>query len=556
MRFRILGPFEATDAGGAELALGGAKQRALLALLLLNAGEVVSTDRIVEEIWGPKPPAKPAHTVQVYISNLRKALGELGRELLITRPPGYVLELPADSLDLSRFERALNEGRTALAEGKPAEASARLREGLDEWRGPPLAEFAYEAFAQAAIARLLELRLVAHEERIEADLATGQHGNLVPELQQLVSEQPLRERPRAQLMIALYRSGRQAEALDVFQETRATLVEHLGIDPSPTLQALERQILNQDPALALAEAPALPEAEALSGGATRSASPVRSILCAPSRGATSDALIALAEPLSAAEPPHELVIARLVDASTADDDLATATAQLNDLRRRLDGRGVRARAAAFTTLDVGDDLIRLASEQDVDLLLADVRVDELTGSELPPVLGSLFDRAPCDVAVLLDTGAGRVAATGGDPVLVPFGASEHDWAALELGAWLAASTDAVLRLMGSLDGEESGRDASRLLAHAALAVQGLIGVATEPVLVEGGTDALIDAASGASVVLLGLGETWRKQGVGELRTAAAARLDVPAVIVRRGLRPGGLSSPENLTRFNWSLGGG
>jgi DNA-binding SARP family transcriptional activator len=261
VRFGILGPFEALDDAGSELALGGAKQRALFALLLLNAREVVSTDRIVDEIWGAKPPSKPAHTVQVYVSNIRKALGDAGRGALITRAPGYILELEPSALDLTRFEEALNDGRVALVEGRFRDAADRLRQGLEEWRGAPLAEFAYESFAQAAIARLEELRLVALEERFEADLALGRHGELVPELQHVVGQQPLRERPRGQLMLALYRAGRQAEALEVFHETRAALVEHLGIDPSPALQVLEHRILNHDPELAVAVLrwPELPE---------------------------------------------------------------------------------------------------------------------------------------------------------------------------------------------------------------------------------------------------------------------------------------------------------
>ncbi len=264
VRFGILGPFQTLDEAGSELTLGGARQRALFALLLLNAGEVVSTDRIVDEIWGAKPPRRPAHTVAVYVSNLRKALGDSGREALVTRAPGYLLELAPEALDLSRFEEALNDGRAALIDGRFTDAAERLRQGLDEWRGPPLAEFAYEAFAQTAIARLEELRLVALEERFEADLALGRHSELVPELRELVSQQPLRERPRGQLMLALYRAGRQAEALEVFQETRAALVEHLGIDPGPALQTLERRILNHDHELAA------PEPEITSAEASRS----------------------------------------------------------------------------------------------------------------------------------------------------------------------------------------------------------------------------------------------------------------------------------------------
>ncbi len=190
----------------------------------------------------------------------------------------------------------------------------------------------------------------------------------------------------------------------------------------------------------------------------------------------------------------------------------------------------------------------------MDLVLTDVSVDELAQPAFPSRLEALFDAAPCDVAVLIGQGDTPVMPAESAPVLVPFGASEHDWAALELGAWLAASTGAVLHLMDSLQGATAGRDASRLLAHAALAVQGLVGVSTEPVLAAAGTSALVDAAAGTSIVLLGLSESWRQHGVGELRRDAAAALSVPVALVRRGLRPGGLTAPEDLTRYTWSLG--
>jgi DNA-binding SARP family transcriptional activator/pimeloyl-ACP methyl ester carboxylesterase/class 3 adenylate cyclase len=251
MEFRILGPFEVREEGEA-LPLGGAKQRALLAVLLLHANEVVSADRLIDALWGERAPETAAHTLQVYVSQVRKALrtaGDEAREVLVTRPPGYLLRVQTNELDLEVFKEQVEQGRRAIAEGDPATATRLLTAGLDQWRGPPLDEFAYETFAQATIAKLEELRLSAIEDKIDANLALGRHSDLVGELQMLVGEHPLRDRLRAQYMLALYRSGRQAEALEAYREARRMLTDELGIDPAPELQRLERAILAQDPEL-------------------------------------------------------------------------------------------------------------------------------------------------------------------------------------------------------------------------------------------------------------------------------------------------------------------
>ncbi len=204
--FRLLGPLEVAD-GGRVLALGGAKQRALLAVLLLRANEVVSTDRLIDELWGDEPPPTAAKVVQVYVSQLRKALAQAGREpVIMTRPPGYVARVEPGELDVARFERELDRARRARSVGNPEEATRLLREALALWRGQALADFSYEPFAQPAIARLEELRLVALEERVESDLALGRDSDLVGEVEALVAEYPLREGLRGQLMLALYRS--------------------------------------------------------------------------------------------------------------------------------------------------------------------------------------------------------------------------------------------------------------------------------------------------------------------------------------------------------------
>jgi DNA-binding SARP family transcriptional activator len=237
--FRVLGPLEVVNDDGRPLALGGQKQRAVLAVLLLRAGEVVSTGFLVDALWGEQPPPTATTSLQNSISALRKLLGP---EAVLTRQPGYVLAVPRDQIDLGCFEQLVAEARLA----EPGERGALLRRALDLWRGPPLADLAFEPFAQAEVHRLDELRLGAFEECVDAELGRGAHAALVPELTAAVSEHPLRERLRGQLMLALYHSGRQAEALDAYQSARRALVDELGIDPGPQLQELHAQILRQE----------------------------------------------------------------------------------------------------------------------------------------------------------------------------------------------------------------------------------------------------------------------------------------------------------------------
>ncbi|MDQ4019786.1 MAG: winged helix-turn-helix domain-containing protein [Actinomycetota bacterium] len=226
--------------------MGGTKQRALLALLLLNANRVVSTDRLIDQLWGETPPATAATALQGHVSALRKALGA---DAIGTRRPGYVLHADPAQIDLGRFELLRAAARAALENGDPGAAAERLLEALALWRGEALADIGLEPFAQAEAARLEDARLGALEDRIDADLMLGRDSELVGELERLVAAHPLRERLRAQLMLALYRSGRQAEALDAYQRARQTLVSELGIEPGPALRDLERLILAQDPAL-------------------------------------------------------------------------------------------------------------------------------------------------------------------------------------------------------------------------------------------------------------------------------------------------------------------
>jgi class 3 adenylate cyclase len=245
MDFRLLGPIEIADRD-VRVQPGGPRQRALLALLLLRRNEVCSSDLLLEELWADEA-SERANALQAAVSRLRRT--PLG-DRLGTRAPGYLLRVEPGELDVERFEVLLGRGREALAAGDRAAAAELLREGIGLWRGPALCDFVYEPFAQSEIARLEELHLACLEERVEADLALGHDEELVPELETVVKEHPLRERPRGQLMLALYRAGRQAEALELYRDTREMLLDELGLEPGPPLRALEQAILRQDSSLA------------------------------------------------------------------------------------------------------------------------------------------------------------------------------------------------------------------------------------------------------------------------------------------------------------------
>ncbi len=255
MEFRILGPLEVHGDLGA-IDVRGTKRRAVLAVLLLQANEAVSAERIAVALWGEDAPAGAVKTVQVHVSRLRKALGD--EDLLETTPAGYRLNIEPGELDAARFEQMVDEGRAALAGGRPEEAGAVLRGALALWRGPPLADLAFEPFAQVEIARLEEQQQAAIETRVEADLAAGRHAELVAELRRMVAKHPARERLAGYLMLALYRCGRQSEALEAYHQARQRLDEEAGVEPGDELSALQDAILHHDPALAMASAEALP----------------------------------------------------------------------------------------------------------------------------------------------------------------------------------------------------------------------------------------------------------------------------------------------------------
>ena len=253
MEFKLLGPLE-VSVGSAAIALAGRKQRALLARLLLDVNRTVTADRLVDDLWGENVPESAQKMVQIYVSQLRKVLP---KDTLRTRPPGYAIEIDPATIDTVRFERLRLEGEAAHASGNATLAAARFREALSLWRGDALAEFP-EPFARAEAARLDQLHLACLEARIDADLDRGRHTELVAELEVLVARYPLREGLRAQQLLALYRSGRQPDALAAYQAFRARLAEELGLEPSKGLRELELRILRQDPALDLG-APSPPQ---------------------------------------------------------------------------------------------------------------------------------------------------------------------------------------------------------------------------------------------------------------------------------------------------------
>ena len=522
MEFRILGPLEVWR-DGRPVSISGARQRELLAILLLHAGEVVSTDRLMDALWGENQPAAGATALRVRISQLRKALGG-GDQVLVTRAPGYALLVAPDGLDLKLFERRFERGERAMAAGDAPEALEHVEAALSLWRGPPLADCAYTSFAQTAIVRLEELRAAALELRIDAELALDRHARVVGELQALVQAHPLRERLWAQLMLALYRDGRQAEALAAYRAARTRLVVEIGIEPGPELQQLEARILAQDPGLAAGR----PAARAR-----------RSVLAVPDPRTIAAGATMIAERL-AVQAGDELLVFALVRAG---DQLGDAHERLATLRQR----DVGVRVAAFTTADAGADAVRLAAEQDAAVLVLDASGDALRSDALHTDLQTVLAGAVCDVVLV--AGARHDELVNG-PVLVPFGGHEHDWAAVEVGAWLAG--DAPLRLLGVRG--DARRDASRLLASASIALQRSIGIATEPILVDRGPDAVIAATAGAAAVVLGLSERWRRDGIGSTRLEIARRAACPVLLVRGGPRPGGLAPPHALTRFTWSGG--
>ena len=518
--FRILGPAEVAR-DGVLVPLGGPKQRATLAILLLSANRVVPIERLADDLYAGAPPVTAVTQVQRQISELRKLLGT---EAIETRAPGYLLRVEPGCLDLERFEHRTEAATGALARGEHDAALEQLQAALGLWRGAPLADLAYEPFAQTAIARLDELRLAATEQRLEAELALGRHVRVLAELEGLVWDHPLRERLRALLMVALYRSGRQPEALELYRRTRESLVEEFGIEPSASLRELERRILAQDPTLDTAEPPA-----ASSGGE-------RTVLAVSSDVERLEVLLSVMSPLLGLAD-RALIAAQLL----ADERELDAAAAALDMRRL--NLGPRVRTASFTSLELAGDVVRLAVNYDVELILVDGRDHD--------ELAAIAERAPADLAAYSGPGVGWETGNG---VFVAFGGGVNDWAALELGAWLASSARVPLRLVGTASDPSRGRrDASRLLADASLAVQRVVGVAALPLLAAPRDEALREVVEPATVVVAGFPSRWPLEALQDTRLELVRSGRLPVLLVHRGTRPGGLAPRESSTRFSWSL---
>jgi hypothetical protein len=346
-----------------------------------------------------------------------------------------------------------------------------------------------------------------------------------------MAEHPLQEHFAEQLMLALYRSGRQAEALDVYRAARTRLVEVLGLEPTSALQALERAILAHDPSLEPGTAPEFV-----------AAAPGCAILVVASGAERLDALLAVAEPLGLL-PGRELIVACLLE---HERDLEQEAAALSARRASL---RAAIRTAVFTTLDVPGDVVRLAGANDVGLVLLDAP-HGVDGDRLPRELGAVLERSPADVGVL----SAPTRQSGGSGVFVPFGGGEHDWAALELGAWLAsAEGGGSLTLVGTKESSSGRRDASRLLADASLAAQRAVAVEARPLLAEPTEDALIASVESAALVVTGISARWRREGIGATRRALVRRARPPVLLIHQGPRPSGLAPRESRTRFTWTL---
>jgi hypothetical protein len=359
----------------------------------------------------------------------------------------------------------------------------------------------------------------------------------VSELEALVRDQPLRERFRAQLMLALYRAGRQSEALSSYRELRRRFVGELGIEPSQSLRELERAILRQDPRLDLDRGADLPARR-------------RTLLVAAAGERTADVLLSFAEPL-ARHDEAEIVLLLLV---SDEPGLAAAAQSASARRAALGTGGIRTRATAFTSSSPADDIVRVAADTRIALALVGALGSVDRDGRFDHSLALALERAPCDIALLVGAPEDR-ARDDAAPVLVPFGGSEHEWAAAEIGAWIARAEGRPLRLAGTTAAADGGRrDASRLLASVAMLVQQVADVDAEPVLTPAGPRGLRDLAVGARVILVGLPDGWQERGIGRTRAALTLHAAAPSLLIRGGVRPSALAQ-DGLTRFTWTMTG-
>lgn len=522
LSFRLLGPF-AVERDGVALDLGSPRQRALLALLALHAGETLSVDRLVDELWGDAAPKTAAHVVQVYVSHLRRVLaGDPGEPVIETRGAGYALVAPPDAFDLARFEQLLVVGRSALTAERLDDAAAAIETALGLWRGGLLDDLPKEGFVLAEARRVEELRLAAVELRLEVAVTRGPTPADIAELRALAAEHAFRERVHELLIRGLAVSGRQAESLEAYAAVRQALDDELGIEPGPALRAAQAAVLRQE------VGPAAPPRGA-----------VVAVALQPSRlevaGQVADGL--------ATATARDVVLACVLQRDDgAAPDLAGAARDAAAVRRRLTAA---ARSAAFAARDRGAAVAGFAAEHDAELLVLDVAGLGTADGRLPAPLVEALEAITADVVLVPGE-----AVSGAAPIAVPFGGTPHDWLAAELGALLARAAGGELRLIGATSDDD---DASRIVARAALALQRALGVDAEPVLAAPGDGGVLAASAGADVVL-GVSERWRAEGLGRVRAAIATA--APALVVRAGIRPGLLAPPAAATRFAWSVARG
>ena len=460
LEFRILGPFEVGRDGDA-LELPAGKPRALLAVLLLHGGAVVSVDTLVDELWGAQPPATAAKNVQGYVARLRRQLGD---GVLVTQAPGYALRVDDERVDARRFQALVEEARSA----DPAGTARRLEEALALWRGPPLADFTYEPFAQEEIHRLEELRLSALEDRLEADLALGRHEEVVGELEQLARAHPLRERLQGLLLVALYRCGRQAEALEAYRATRSRFVDELGVEPSPELRQLERAILEQDPSL---EAPrrerAAPGASVRRIGRRRAVltfaglltlGGVAAILAVALSGETTRSLAAAPNSISVVDGRRDLV-RTVIKAGGEPGGIAagagavwvTDTASDLVLRIGRDGRSVDRIPIGHrpTGIAVGDGQVWVVNQLDRTVSEINPRALRQVGTaQVGNGAGAIaFAHGSVWVANKTDYTLSRIDPESGEVTTIPLAGEPGGMAAGKQGIWVSSTSTGQLLLV-------------------------------------------------------------------------------------------------------------
>jgi DNA-binding SARP family transcriptional activator len=549
VQYRVLGPLELL-ADGPALPIRAQKQLILLATLLLNANQVVSVDRLIDELWPFQQPAQLGESVQVLVYQVRKLLeaGAVRGSVLERQGNGYRLHTTPDELDSNRFERLVRSAQDARNKSDLESASWILAEALALWRGQALANVRFEAptVSRAQAARLDEVRLSTAIERIEIDLELGREDELIGELEALVAEHPLDERLRQLQMLALYRCGRQAEALQSYQSARTALVDELGIEPSVRLQALHQSILRHDTDADRHRPPG-----EITTRTQEFISERRSVLAVAFAETDLDPLLAVATPLVQAQASRELILVMIVHESG--EPLERANALVQEYRDRCLEAAVEARAAALVSTDSPADISRLARREDVDLLLLSAPSGLSLQGGLPSGTRTVLDQAPCDAGLLVRRDGLRL----DGEVVVPFGGKSDDWTAVETGAWVASTAGTRLVMLGVQAPDQRGerQDASRLLADASLAVQQRIRVAVDTRLVDARVpDEFVHACSSASLVVLALPSDWRETNeIGPMRLLLAREASAPILFVRRGERPGGLAPRDSATIFSWSL---